>query len=331
MTLFDGLARVALVVALGVVVLGAFVRLTDAGLGCPDWPGCYGQLLGVPENVHPAERPLDSGKAWREVSHRYLAGFLGLLIFALAALAVVHRREPGRRLWLPLVLALAVVLQALLGMWTVTLLLQPLVVVAHLLGGFAVLALLWWMCLDRSFALPTKRPTKASAWSTAAVAGLVLLGAQIALGGWTSANYAALACPDFPLCNGQWWPQADFAEGFRPRPFAGVDYEYGVLESPARVAVHFVHRLGALLVTAYLACLLAAVFAARLAAAVKAAAAVALLLAAQIALGVSNVIFQLPLTVAVLHNAVAALLFLALLTLVRALRMHVIQSPSSYP
>jgi len=139
MTLFDKLARVSLVVALGVVVLGAWVRLTDAGLGCPDWPGCYGQLLGVPDSAPGAERPLDTGKAWREVSHRYLAGLLGLLIFALAALAVIHRREPGRRLWLPLALALGVVGQALLGMWTVTLLLQPLVVVAHLLGGFAIL------------------------------------------------------------------------------------------------------------------------------------------------------------------------------------------------
>jgi len=371
MTLFDKLARVSLVVALGVVVLGAWVRLTDAGLGCPDWPGCYGQLLGVPDSAPGAERPLDTGKAWREVSHRYLAGLLGLLIFALAALAVIHRREPGRRLWLPLALALGVVGQALLGMWTVTLLLQPLVVVAHLLGGFAIVALLWWLCLDRSFAasatafaktsaetpatppgrasgdlpaqasakpsakasvtppakpsgeLPAKAfarpPAKVSALGAAVLAGLVLLGVQIALGGWTSANYAALACPDFPLCNGQWWPQADFADGFRPRPAAGVDYEHGVLDSEARVAVHFVHRLGALLVTAYLACLLAAVFAARPAAR-AAAAAVALLLAAQVALGVSNVVFQLPLAVAVSHNAVAALLFLALLALARVIQ-----------
>lgn len=373
MTLFDGLARVSLVVALGVVVLGAWVRLTDAGLGCPDWPGCYGQLLGVPDSAPGAERPLDTGKAWREVSHRYLAGLLGLLIFALAALAVIHRREPGRRLWLPLALALAVVGQALLGMWTVTLLLQPLVVVAHLLGGFAILALLWWLCLDRLFAPPAeasvmafadappaktsamafadapsakpslmafakasaktsatpsveppakafaKLPAKTSALGAAVIAGLVLLGGQIALGGWTSANYAALACPDFPLCNGQWWPQADFADGFRPRSAVGVDYEHGVLESKARVAVHFVHRLGALLVTAYLACLLAAVCAARRAAR-RAAAAVALLLAAQVALGVSNVVFQLPLAVAVSHNAVAALLFLALLALARVIQ-----------
>lgn len=319
MTLFDWLARVSLVVALGVVVLGAWVRLTDAGLGCPDWPGCYGQLVGVPDSAPGAERPLDAGKAWREVSHRYLAGLLGLLIFALAALAVIHRREPGRRLWLPLVLALAVVFQALLGMWTVTLLLQPLVVVAHLLGGFAILALLWWLCLDRSFAPLAKPPAKTSALGVAVMVGLVLLGVQVALGGWTSANYAALACPDFPLCNGQWWPQADFADGFRPRPAAGVDYEHGVLETPARVAVHFVHRLGALLVTAYLACLLAAVFAVRRAAR-AAAAAVALLLAVQVALGVSNVVFQLPLAVAVSHNAVAALLLLALLALARVIQ-----------
>ncbi len=320
---------------LAVIVLGAYVRLTDAGLGCPDWPGCYGQLLGVPEQIPEwaqstySARPLDAGKAWREVAHRYLAGFLGLLIFALAAFAVARRREPGQRLWLPLALALVVVAQALLGMWTVTLLLQPLVVVAHLLGGFTVLALLWWLCLDHWF-VPRARPARPSALTVAVLLGSVLLVVQIALGGWTSANYAALACADFPLCNGQWWPatRADFAEGFRLPLASGVDYEHGTLASPARVAVHFGHRLGALAVTVYLTCLLVAVFVAAPAPSrglVRGTAVgVALLLGAQVALGVSNVVYQLPLAVAVAHNATAALLFLALLTLVR-----VLQSPGT--
>ena len=334
MTPFHKLASFTAVVTLAVIMLGAYVRLTDAGLGCPDWPGCYGQLLGVPEQVPewaqsmPSARPLDVGKAWREVAHRYLAGFLGLLIFALAALAVARRREPGRRPWLALVLASVVVAQALLGMWTVTLLLQPLVVVAHLLGGFTVLALLWWLCLDRWFA-PRAPRAKPPFLRVAALLGLALLGGQIALGGWTSANYAALACGDFPLCNGQWWPaaRADFGEGFR-LPRAGMDYEYGTLASPARVAVHFSHRLGALVVTVYLACLLATafVFAPSLCrgAVRKAAVVAALLLGTQVVLGVSNVVYQLPLAAAVAHNGVAALLFLALLTLVR-----VLQSPTT--
>ena len=334
MTAFHKLASFAAIVALAVIALGAYVRLTDAGLGCPDWPGCYGQLIGVPEQAPEwarsmdSARPFDAGKAWREVAHRYLAGFLGLLIFALAALAVARRRQPGQRLWLPLALALLVVVQALLGMWTVTLLLQPLVVVAHLLGGFAVLALLWWLCLDRWVAPRARaaKPRAPGALSVAALFGVALLCVQIALGGWTSANYAALACGDFPLCNGQWWPatRADFGAGFRLSPASGVDYEYGTLASPARVAVHFSHRLGALAVTAYLACLLAAAFAAAPApgrglvrgAAVGA----ALLLGAQVTLGVSNVVYQLPLAVAVAHNATAALLLLALLTLARVLQ-----------
>ena len=340
MTSFQRLANVAALVALGVVVLGAYVRLTDAGLGCPDWPGCYGQLLGIPErgfewdaSDHPAARPLDAGKAWREVSHRYLAGFLGLLIFALAALAVVRRRETGQRLWLPLALVLGVVVQVLLGMWTVTLLLQPLVVTAHLLGGFTILAALWWLCLDRWIA-PRPPPAKPTALTFAVLVGLVLLGLQITLGGWTSANYAALACADFPRCNGQWWPatHADFAEGFRLPTMSGVDYEHGVLTSPARTAVHFSHRLGALVVTAYLVCLLATAFvsasSARRRGTRKIAAAALLLLGAQVTLGVSNVVYQLPLLNAVAHNATAALLLLALLTLLRMLQSsEVLQKP----
>jgi cytochrome c oxidase assembly protein subunit 15 len=199
---FVWIARVATVLALLVVTVGAWVRLTDAGLGCPDWPGCYGQLVVSAESARdPAVadlhsvRPLDTGKAWREMIHRYLASTLGLLCVALAVIGVRNRSAPTQPWRVPLVLLALVVFQGLLGMWTVTLLLKPVIVVAHLLGGLTTLALLFWLGRFR-----TKRLVVGPKIGALAVAAVVALGLQIALGGWTSANYAALACPDFPTC-----------------------------------------------------------------------------------------------------------------------------------
>ncbi len=315
---FVRLARVGTVLALAVVMLGAWVRLTDAGLGCPDWPGCYGRLV-VPEAATPADelgaeftRPLEAGKAWREMSHRYLASALGLVCVALAIVAWRNRRDPQQPWRVPLVLVALVVFQGLLGMWTVTLLLKPIVVVAHLFGGFATLALLF--SLGRWRTGPAGGPVGAGtaglrALGLAAGAALVL---QIFLGGWTSANYAALACPDFPKCQTQWWPAvADFDEAFVLWRGLGVDYEGGVLDHPARVAVHFTHRLGAILATVLLA-LLSLRLAKDPATRLDGAAVLAMLLA-QLSLGVSIVWFEVPLAVAVLHNGVAALLLLTVI------------------
>jgi heme a synthase len=311
---FVRLARIGAVLALAVVMLGAYVRLSDAGLGCPDWPGCYGRLV-VPHPATSAEelgleytRPLEHGKAWREMIHRYLASTLGLVCVALAVMAWRNRRDPAQPKRMPAALVALVIFQGLLGMWTVTLLLKPIVVVAHLLGGLATLALLASLGRWRSARFPS--PTQAlRALGVGAAAALVL---QISLGGWTSANYAALACPDFPTCQTQWWPAvADFKEAFVLWRGIGIDYEGGVLDHPARVAVHFTHRLGALL-----AALLIALLGVRLARepGTRAdGAAVLAMLALQLCLGVSIVWFGVPLAVAVLHNGGAALLLLAVI------------------
>jgi cytochrome c oxidase assembly protein subunit 15 len=320
---FVRLARAGAVLALAVVMLGAWVRLTDAGLGCPDWPGCYGRLV-VPDAATPAHelgteftRPLEAGKAWREMIHRYLASTLGLVCVALAAIAWRNRRDPNQPWRVPLVLVALVVFQGLLGMWTVTLLLKPIVVVAHLFGGFATLALLFSLGRWRTAAVGA--PTAGlRALGLAAGAALVL---QIFLGGWTSANYAAVACPDFPTCQTQWWPAvADFEEGFVLWRGLGIDYEGGVLDHPARVAVHFTHRLGAVLATVLLA-LLSLRLMQNVATRLDGAAVLAVLLT-QLSLGVSIVLFQVPLAVAVLHNGVAALLLLTVINANQRIRQR---------
>jgi cytochrome c oxidase assembly protein subunit 15 len=320
---FVRLARAGAVLALVVVMLGAWVRLTDAGLGCPDWPGCYGRLV-VPDAATPQHelgseytRPLEAGKAWREMIHRYLASTLGLVCLALGVLAWLNRRDPDQPWRAPAALVALVVFQGLLGMWTVTLLLKPIVVVAHLLGGFATLALLASLGRWRTVRLPNAT-AGLRALGVAAAAALVL---QISLGGWTSANYAALACPDFPTCQTQWWPAiADFEEGFVLWRGLGVDYEGGVLDHPARVAVHFTHRLGAVL-AAVLIALLGWRLARQAATRVDGLAVLAVLLL-QLSLGVSIVWFGVPLAVAVLHNGVAALLLLTVINANQRIRQR---------
>lgn len=315
------LVPAATVLTLCVVVLGAWVRLTDAGLGCPDWPGCYGTLT-VPKTAEQLdfaagafpERPVDHGKAWREMIHRYFAGALGLMIFAIAAAAWANRHDPAQPVRLPLALAGIIVAQALLGMWTVTLLLKPFIVTLHLLGGLTTLGLLFWLTLGVFRPGPAGPRMRAPRrLRTLALAGLVLLGVQITLGGWTSTNYAALACPDFPTCQTQWWPEMDFAEGFRPWHGLGIDYEGGILDSPARTAIHYVHRIGALVVTVVLGGLAIAALGRHRPPALRRAGALLLgALAVQLAIGIGIIHYSLPLSLATAHNAGAALLLLAL-------------------
>ncbi|MEE4184577.1 MAG: COX15/CtaA family protein [Gammaproteobacteria bacterium] len=304
-----------------VVVLGAYVRLTDAGLGCPDWPGCYGQL--IPEFIDSdsaaanyPERPLETGKAWREMVHRYAASTLGFVIVLIALLAVRHRDSAGQPVILPLLTLAVVIFQGMLGMWTVTLMLKPVIVMGHLLGGLTTLSLLFWLLLEARRCSPSEREYRRV--GIPAVIALIVLAAQIALGGWTSSNYAALACPDLPTCLGEWLPeQADFNEGFIMWRGIGVDYEFGVLEAPARVAIHVMHRFGALLATLVIGSV-ALWYGLRYRdwpPMRLAAAAVGVALLAQISLGLATVWFGLPLPVATAHNGVAAILLLTVINL----------------
>jgi len=366
------LALLAAVFAFGVVMFGAFVRLSNAGLSCPDWPTCYGKATW-PQHSHEIaqaneafpDRPYETHKAWREQVHRFLAGTLGMLVFALALVA--SWRRPWARyavivsailaavgvsmymrgehavssivsafaIGLPLLAALrlgrpgawrisvlafgVIIFQAMLGMWTVTLLLKPIVVMGHLLGGITTFALLAYAALR--FAGVSARDDAYADLRRFVTVGIVLLVAQIALGGWTSANYAALACgTDFPTCLGQWIPPTDFKEGFVLWRGVGVNYEGGVLDMAARSAIQVAHRIGALVVFCYLAWLAQRATRRGLR---GFGLAIAVVLVAQVLLGISNVHFGLPLPVATAHNGVAALLLLVLLaTLARTQRRH---------
>jgi cytochrome c oxidase assembly protein subunit 15 len=305
------LAYLAAIVAFAVVVLGAFVRLSDAGLGCPDWPGCYGHITW-PEESHEIqkaneafpERPVESAKAWKEMVHRYLAGTLVLLVVAINAVAW-KSRAAGRLRLLAAALLLLILFQAALGMWTVTLKLMPLVVMSHLLGGFATFSLLLWLTWSSR---PARPPADAAfiRLRPMILAGLAILILQLALGGWTSANYADLACPDFPTCQGQWWPQTDFAGGFVLWREIGVDYEGGILDLRARIAIHLAHRIGALVTFLFLGALSIRLL--RRPASRADGGVLGLLLLTQVTLGIQNVVLQLPLINAVAHNGFGALL-----------------------
>jgi len=308
------LILLALALTLTVVVFGAFVRLSDAGLGCPDWPGCYGHAtpahaadkIIAAESAQPGG-PVSLPKAWKEMIHRYLAASLGLLIIAIAVLSWRHRREPGAAPGVALALVGVVIFQGLLGKWTVTLLLKPAIVTGHLLGGMTTLALLGWLALRVCRVASRGAPT---GLVTAARIGLVLLVAQIALGGWTSTNYAALACQDFPTCHGAWMPAGDFANAFHVVRELGMDADGALLSGEALTAIHWTHRLGALVLTAYLAALAALLARHERLRGQSALLAAALIL--QVSLGIANVLLSLPLPLAVAHNGGAALLLLCL-------------------
>ncbi len=307
-----------------VVVVGAWVRLTDAGLGCPDWPGCYGHIhpaqaaerIDEINAVNPA-RPFDYQKAINEMVHRYIVGLLGLLVLGLAMFSVVNRRDPAQPRVLPWAIVGLLVMQALLGMWTVTLLLKPLVVTLHLLGGLTTLALLWWLALPvhRRELKAAERPVRRLAF-----VGLAVLIVQISLGGWTSTNYAAAACPDFPTCQGSFWPSMDFRNAFILWRGLGIDYEGGVLDAPARVAIHYSHRLGAYVTAIVLAFVVAgALRRAQSGEARAAAITVAFAVVLQIVIGMNLVWKGWPLWLGTAHNAGAAILVLATVALLRAL------------
>jgi cytochrome c oxidase assembly protein subunit 15 len=366
---FHRLAWLACALAFGVIVFGAFVRLSNAGLSCPDWPTCYGRAswptaaTHVVDSAATAIRPVEIHKAWREQLHRMLAGSLGTLVLVLALMAARGRRFGVARISIaaglvaisiPLYMSAAylsaaaaatigevillvaalrwsnddfarvsaltlatIIFQALLGMWTVTWLLKPIVVMGHLLGGLLTFALLtWtaWRSTDRPLNLPDAR------WlQRLLIVAIALLGAQIALGGWTSSNYAAMACGmDFPKCVGQWWPPHDFRGGFALWRGIGVDYEGGVLDGASRIAIQMAHRMMAGVVLLYVGWLSLRLW--RTPGVRSIGATLTALLIAQVCLGIANVRLGLPLPIAVLHNAGAALLLFVLVGLVARLR-----------
>lgn len=314
------LVLASILLAMVVIVLGAYTRLTDAGLGCPDWPGCYGHLT-VPKDealIEAAElafpdRPFEAHKAWNEMVHRYFAAALGVFILFIFILSLIKRsyHEP---LKLPFFLLCLVVFQAALGMWTVTLNLLPVVVMGHLLGGFSVLSCLYLLHLRlRGDRIPggdhgMRRYAKFAAL------GLMVLVCQIALGGWTSANYAALACTEFPVCEGQWYQNIDVAGAFSV-PDAD-NYEFGAHDYAERMTMHIAHRIGALITFIYLCWLAIKLYANAASSSIKSQAVmIVIALGIQVLLGVSNVVFSLPLAVAVMHNAVGAGLLLLMVKL----------------
>lgn len=320
-------ALFATVLTVLVVVLGAYTRLTHAGLGCPDWPGCYG-FIGVPMSEHKQtiaearfpDAPVEVAKGWYEMIHRYFAGALGLVILGLAVHALRRRSNVEQPLKLPLALLALVTLQAAFGMWTVTLKLWPQVVTAHLLGGFATLSLLFLLTLRLSGRFPPLDVTPRL--RALAAAALLLVIGQIALGGWVSSNYAAVACVDLPTCHGEWWPAMDFANGFHLTQHIGPNYLGGQLDSDARTAIHMSHRIGAVLVTLVL---LALAWQLKQRAQPRLAALLVLALLVQVSLGISNVVFHLPLLVAVAHNLGGAALLLTLVLINYRLRSRLWQ------
>lgn len=320
MSAYRALILLTLILALGVVSLGAYVRLSDAGLGCPDWPGCYGHLTPhhAAEKIEAAvsgdpHGPVSHAKAWKEMAHRYLAGALGVLVLAIALAGWRLRRDTQRTPLLPLVLLALIVFQALLGMWTVTQLLKPFIVSAHLLGGMATVSLLMWLWLRERSQSAHVYFAQAGHLRGEAALGLLLVIVQIALGGWVSTNYAALACADFPLCQGQWVPPMDFEHAFALHRELGETVSGELLPLAALTAIHWTHRLMALVVAIFLIWLVIRLL--RAPGYVGLGLAIAALLALQVTLGISNVMFSLPLSLAVAHNAGAAWLLCALVWL----------------
>ena len=321
------LAGFGVLFALLVVSVGAYTRLADAGLGCPDWPGCYG-FLTVPDQIEDVElaetrypgAPVEFVKAWWEMGHRYIAGALLVLVFSMLVMAYRGREREDTPLALASVLMVIILCQAAFGAWTVTLKLWPQVVTAHLLGGFTTLSLIWLLFLRQGgFSQIVAALPAPTLLARVAFAVVVL---QIMLGGWVSSNYAALACYDFPSCDGTYAPPMDLQQGFNIFQSVGPNYLGGIMTSEARTAIHWVHRIGAIIVLFVVGGLVLQVV--RQVAIVGYALLAALV--AQITLGILNVVWVLPLLNATAHNTVGALLLLVLVTINFAPRLRTVQS-----
>lgn len=324
--LLSRLSLIAACFAFLVIGLGAYTRLIDAGLGCPDWPGCYGHF-SVPNSKQEIQQanlkypayPVVMHKAWAEMVHRYFAGILGFLILLIFIISVwVALRQGLEYLIIGIFLFALLIYQAILGMWTVTLKLLPLVVSQHLLGGMAIFALLWLMYLiSRQRQKDSNEVSNIKKFKPWVFLGLILILIEISLGAWTSANYAALSCPNFPYCKANIIWHYNIYDAFNLLSPIGIDYQGGVLNSAARMTIHMFHRFGAFIVFVYLLSLVFLILLKikenhRIR---KLSLFLIFVLMIQLSLGISNVMLNLPLSVAVAHNLCAALLLITMITL----------------
>lgn len=316
--MYRKLALFAAVWTFCLIVLGAYVRLSDAGLGCPDWPGCYGKASPIHalEQISAAHAdqphgPVSMAKAWKEMVHRYFASGLGLLILVLMTLAIRQREQLRQSPWLPIFAFLLVCFQGALGMWTVTLLLKPAIVTGHLIGGMSILAVLVWLSLRQREWPDLSR--ESAGLRKFALLGLLVVACQIILGGWVSTNYAAVVCTDFPTCQGSLLPNMDFRDAFHVHRELGQTPDGALLSMANLTAIHWLHRLGALITFCYVGWLVWRLYARGVLRSLALGIGVVLLV--QLGLGISNVLLHLPLPVAVLHNAGAALLLTLMVTL----------------
>ncbi|MFT5234907.1 MAG: cytochrome c oxidase assembly protein subunit 15 [Shewanella sp.] len=311
------LLKITIIFTLCVILMGAYTRLSDAGLGCPDWPGCYG-MMKVPSQAHELTQVQDQfpgheiepKKAWLEMIHRYIAGALGLLVLLIFILCLKKSEAPKK---LPTIIALLIVFQAALGMWTVTMKLMPIVVMSHLIGGFALISLLLLLYLRTK---PLRIPGGDALARKLAPLALISLGVlilQIMIGGWTSSNYAALACTSLPICEGEWYNNLKLIQAFNPFQEVHDTYEFGVLDYSSRMTIHVVHRFWAIVTAVVLLWLAFKLYKQSQSSLLKKSALLLVLLVClQVGLGISNVVLHLPLGIAVSHNAGAAFLLLNL-------------------
>tara|TARA_Y200000002_G_scaffold189047_1_gene155970 strand:+ start:1919 stop:2932 length:1014 start_codon:yes stop_codon:yes gene_type:complete len=308
--------------ALFVVMLGAYTRLSDSGLGCPDWPGCYGQLTVA--NTHTSiidanslypNSPIQQVKAWPEMIHRYLAGTLGILIIGISIYRLNRIRQRFEDLSLiPLLLISMVMMQALLGKWTVSWLLHPLAVMPHLIGGMMITTMLYWQYLCHSNRPAYSHIDQTTRWMMVLTSVLLIM--QIAMGGWTSSQYAALSCPDFPTCQGNLWPTMNFTEAFSLFLPSSATFEGGVLSQAGKTAIHMAHRILAGILTLSILMLLKRIYRLYQTFFFQHAGLILCLLLGQLTLGISNVMLQLPILVATAHNGLGCLLLLAMTAMI---------------
>lgn len=322
-------AWIALILALCVIMLGTYTRLTNAGLGCLDWPGCYGKLvltqsqhmLSEIKKIYPTH-PIALDKTWPKMAHRYIASLLGLLIVSLLIMTLLRRKHhPNQTLWPSLLLFAVIIFQAALGMWAVTLLLLPLVFMSHLLGGMTIAALLCWILNSSQYPkkMTYNRLSLLKVWG---LIGLIILAVQIFLGAWTSTNYAALVCPDFPYCQGTFFPHMNWYDAFNFARPVGPIYKGGQLAMAARMTIQMAHRFGAAISFIYIFSFSMCLILMHDFSSIRKLGILLMgLLILQVLLGISDVVFMLPLLIAVAHNGIAALMLLTMVTILYRIYM----------